>query len=273
MIKRYDSIAALRADYVAKNGGQRSRGGFGDNSWYNNETEADSLWLAETGDTSLVAKAEQQLNQLDTAIETPRKVWERNVAGAYCVVPDYLSGLPTPMRRQVPQQDDRAPITILVVTTCSAGVSAETMQKRGTTILALVMALTRIRPVSLQVLCTVDGYRDRSGETVITAEINTSPLDLATACYALTSVGFVRRLTYGLAEKLNDFHGGWPQNVGYSYGKPKPYYDALVKRLSPDPSKTLIIGSAEFHDRLLSDPLAWIEDQINHFTNQNEEAF
>jgi hypothetical protein len=194
MIKQYESIAALRADYIAKCSNTRGYN-FANNEWYGNESETLTLQLTDTGDTRLVAEAERQMSKLDNIIETPKRVWDRNVAGAYCCIPDVLAGRPTPMRRQVVIPDDHAPITILVVTTSSAGINAATLAKRGTTILALVMALTRVRPVTLHQLAILNGRNDGTGETIITAQINTHPLDLATACYVLTSAGFARRLT------------------------------------------------------------------------------
>lgn len=278
MIIRYDSTAALRAAYIATHPtgiaerksnvddfySNRTSGG----EWYANESEADTLHLAETGDTKLVSKAEEALSHLDATVETPRKLWEPNVAGAFCSVPDYLSGRPTNMRRMITIADEHSPITILAITTSSAGISSSILAKRGTIILALVIALARIRPVTLHQLTILDGNKDGTGETIITSEINTHPLDLATACYVLTSAGFARRLTYGLATKLNNFTGGWPR--GYSYGSPQKYYDQLKLKLVTDPKRCLIIGAAELHDELVVSPIPWLNKQIAYFTNVNE---
>jgi len=182
MILRFDSAASLAARYAQL--GIRYGGGTA-SEWFNGESQETTLRLSQTGDTALVPEAELLLSKLDTAIETTRPQWQRSPAGAFCSVPDVLAGLPTPMRRRVDVPDERAPITILVCSSCSAGIDAKTMQKRGTVILALVMALSRLRPVSLQSLATTYGI-DAEGETIITNEINTAPLDLATACYVLT---------------------------------------------------------------------------------------
>jgi hypothetical protein len=267
LIQRYDSIAALRAAYIAS--GRRPAHDSPSNlSWYGNETEEQTLRFSQSGDVSLVPQAEAMLAALDTIIETPRRTWERAPAGAFCCVPDVLAGLPTPMRRATSTPDDRAPITIFVNTSCSAGISAKVIQKRGIAILALVMALSRIRPVSLQQLAILDGYRDNTGETIITSEINTSPLDLATACYVLTSVGFARRLTYKVGEAINGFKGRWP--ASFSYYSPQPYYDALAPRLTSDVSRCLIIGVAQLGDALLSAPIVWINAQIHRFTSRED---
>lgn len=275
MIIRYASTAELRADYLKRvggpNSGRRGFNSYSSDNWYANESVGDSLRLAETGDTRLVPEAERLLASLDTHIETPRRTWHRSPAGAFSNIPEYLAGIPTYMRRLVDEPDDRAPITILVVTTSSAGINAATLAKRGTVILALVMALTRIRPVSLQQICMVDGRHE--GETIITSEINTAPLDLATACYVLTSAGFARRLTYDLARAHNDFTGGWPRKM--VYWDPQPYYETVKRRLTPDPTKCLIIGAAQLGDELLQHPLQWIQKQVNYFTQmqtQEEET-
>lgn len=265
MLKHYESIAALRSAYLTSNLRDTSHS----IDWYGGETREDTIRFAEIGDTRLVAKAETLLTSLDTQIETPRRVWTRSPAGAFCSVPDVLAGLPTPMRRQLHEADETAPITILATTTSSAAIPAETLAKRGTVILALVMALARIRPVSLHQLTLLNGSADRTGETVITAQINTSPLDLATACYVLTSAGFARRMTYRLAEKLNASSGGWPSS--FSYWRPQAYYDGLIPRLGFKPADTLLIGAAQLGDALLVSPVEWVNAQIARFLAKEED--
>lgn len=268
MIIRYDSTAALRQAYIDAYGPARgSRGdSFSGDSWYNGESLAQTLEYADRGNTKLVPSAEKLLTQLDMTIETPQQVWNPSPVGPMCDIGDYLAGVPDCMRTIEYEMDDTNPITILATTTSSAGVDSETLEKRGTVILALVMALTRVRPVSLHQLCFVHGHHE--GETVITSQINTAPLDLATACYVLTSSGFARRLTYRLAERLNGFNGSWP--VKYRYGHPQPYLNYLKERLAPDPSRCLIIGAAEYGDELLQEPVAWVAKQVRRFTHQEE---
>lgn len=265
MIIQYDSIGALRADYIKHRPANHRPDG--NTSWFNGETETDSLALTASGDTRLVPEAERLIASLECNIDTPKRQWERSPAGAFASVPDVLAGLPTPMRRQVHIHDEGAPITILVTTTSSAGISAEMLQRRGIVILALVMALSRNRPVTLQQLCCVDGQDN--GETVILAEINTRPLDLATACYVLTSAGFARRLTYGLAKWHNNFIGSWPRDFNFS--APQPYYAKLLPRLGLAPEHTLVIEAARLGDALLDNPLAWINAQITRFTHLETE--
>lgn len=265
MIIRYPSCAALAKDYEASVPAHKRQGPMS-SSWYNDESPTQTLSLTYGGDTCLVPSAEHYLNKLDLSIETPRKVWKRAPIGARCSIPDYLADLPTPMRNRVTMGDEHQPITILACTTSSAGISAKTLQTRGTVILALVMALSRVRPVILDQLTILDGNHE--GETIITSTINTSPLDLATACYVLTSAGFARRLTYGLAKVKNQFGGRWPR--GFSLSNPDPYYKTLIPKLGLRPEKTLIIGAATLGDELLETPLLWINKQIQRFTAHEE---
>jgi hypothetical protein len=274
MIKTYDSIATLREDALRLGRGQigMGRGGtdYGGNSWYGGESPSDTLRKSELGDLSLVSEAETLIDQLDTQIETPRRVWERSPAGAFCVVPDVLAGLPTYMRYQREVGDEHQAIEIFVVASCSAAINAKTLQKRGATILALTMALARVRPISLHIVDIGNGPRDYTGETTNIARIETAPLDFATACYVLSSAGFVRRLMYGLAEKQNGFSGGWPETPDWSYNSPALYYDNLVARVARDPARTLLIGGAQLGDELLSQPVTWLNKQIARFVNSGE---
>jgi hypothetical protein len=121
--------------------------------------------------------------------------------------------------------------------------------------------MQRVRPIALHV---VNVCRQGDAESVIAATINTAPLDIATAAYALTSAGFVRRLCYGLAKQ---HHFGarkvglnWP--IGYGIAE---YLPALLRRLGGDPARDLIIPGAHIGDAMLSDPVAWVNAQIARF--------
>lgn len=265
MIKQFESVAAFRADYIALRA-VNPRADRGSNlSWYNNETEAQTLEKTLTGDKSLVPTAEAMLSQLDEEIYVPQRVWLASPAGARPCVPDALRNIPTSMRRIVEEPDARQPISIYVVSTSSAAISSSTLLRRGTAILALTLALSRIRPISLYTLCALDG---RDGETIISARINTDPLDVAQACYTLTSAGFARRLTYNYSRMANDFRGGWPS--GMNYENPTPYWNYVKERLAPDPKKSLIIGAAQLGDELLSHPVDWVKKQVKFFTQIEE---
>ena len=274
MIKFYDSISALRAEAIKLGietsssryaGGPNSYSGL---DWYNGENIADTLRKSAYGDPSLVPQAEAYINSFNKPIDSSRKVWEPAPAGAFPIVPDFCMGLPTSMRRRQTIVDDIAPINILVCTTSSAGIKAEILAKRGTAILALVMMLSASRPVTLRVIQTTDGTDN--GETILVSTINTSPLDLATACYALTSSGFDRRLSHFIAGELNHFKGGWPRGYNFMKNENNPYLTALPERLGFNPLDTLLVSPTYLTDTLVTAPLDWIQTQLDRFTKQNE---
>lgn len=263
MIKFYDSISALRQESLDRkvSKGLKHNGPSGAPDSWCGETYKQTLTYSETGNLDLVPYAEEQIHKLELEIETPKRIWTRNVAGAFPCIPDYLSGLPTPMRHLTQIGDEHQPINIYSVPDCSCGINADLMQKRGITILSLVLALTRSRPVNLWYFFTGDQSTE-PGRTVLCARINTSPLDLATACYVLTSAGFYRRMCMGVAESLNKYYGGVVQTQSTC--------EKFALELTNDPKRTLVIGSVHLNDPLISDPILWLNTQIKRFTSQEE---
>lgn len=265
MIRHFDSIAAV-ADEFVRLGCKRATHR---DSWYGGESTEDSLRLAHSGDTRLVAQAEALLDQLETRIETPKRIWERSPVGPICVAPDVLAGIPTPMRRIREVGDEHQPIAIFACSTISAGISAETIRKRGTTILALVLALSRTRPISLHTVATIGAERGDRVETVLCTRIETAPLHLASACWALTSAGFARRLNYDIAAKINGFLINWPE-LYTKLGEEK-YCEHLGEVLShTTKERTLVIKPTHLNDPLANNPIPWLNAQIARFTSESE---
>ncbi len=273
MIVQYDSLAALITAYKASGAyGAKGHGGMSGDEWYGGESATQSIDRTLHGDMTLVPEAERLLDRLDAEVDIPRPQWRPAVCGPYVNIPRLLNGEPAAFMRMQDEADDRSPVNILASVTCSAGIKAATLRKRGVVILALTMALARTRPVNLWTLNLSDGHRDNSGETLITARLQTSPLDLATACYALTSAGFVRRINYDLATAINDFRGLWPRAYSYGSGGQNRYMSELPARLGFDPKRTLVINPAELHDPLQTNPVAWIQSNIDRFRTADDET-
>jgi hypothetical protein len=273
MIKHYPSIAALRQDWIDHAKGYRERPISTNLAWHGGETVNQTEEFSLVGDKRLVPEAEALIRKLTTEINVPKAEWIPSPAGAYPIIPDHLRGLPTSMRRRVEIQNDRSAINIYLCVTSSAGVNAKILTKRGVTVLALALAMTRIRPVKLSIISIIEGKDN--GETVITAEINTHPIDLATACYALTSQGFSRRLTYEVCNWLNIHRTRanyilWPH--GFDYFKPEKYYEYLTRAFGLKPETTLFIPPVMLHDEeIVSRPVEWINGQIRKFNLNQEE--
>lgn len=266
MIIRYASTEAIRAAYIAACGEPRTsqRGSNSwEDTWSGGENIADTLALSKTGHTALVPQAHELLAQISAKLVTPKRTVLRTPVGPRTNVAEFVAGVPDYARRTIVLKDEGAPITVLACSTSSGGIDARTLTKRGVAILALVMALSRVRPVTLHSFTALHGNDD--GETVLVNRINTAPLDISRACYVLTSAGFARNLTYNLARAVNGFNGGWPYGKEYNYGNPVKYFSGLVQRLKLDPTKTLVIQSAEWDDPLVTNPVPWIQREIDRF--------
>lgn len=267
MIKHYESIQHLRQDYLDRNCNQ-SRSHPATNSWYGNETLKQTLYFSLHGNDELVPEAEELISQLDTEIQTPRKHWAPSVAGAFPCVPDYLRGLPTSMRRQVEIQSETSPINIYVDIGTSVNIPSELIKKRGIVVLALCLILTRQRALSLHVIDCCKDSHDPQGQWITIARVNTQPLDLSTACYALTSSGFPRRLVYELEGSYGASYGEWPR--GYNPYSSDDFYSRLARTLNLNPKFCLFVKAAHVNEPLVTDPLGWIKQQLTNFNQEGE---
>jgi hypothetical protein len=96
-----------------------------------------------TGDPVLAERAERMLatlEQPDAVYADNVPAWGRSVSGALPDVPAYLAGSPLNMRRRVPSYG-LAPLTIVVETFMSGGVSDADRDRRSVAILALIRKL------------------------------------------------------------------------------------------------------------------------------------
>lgn len=222
------------------------------------------------GDASNVANAEKLLSQFQSEIETTIYVDTPSVAGCYPVVPEALAGDPECMREPELIGDTGAPITIVVDIMAQASISATQMRSRGIAILALVMALSASRPVTLRLAyCSHGEETDQSdGDRMMlmTVAVNTAPLDLASAAYAITHASFLRRVCFGLAYQYG-FNGCFARFNGLSNSSPdSQYYIDRVKRYLGISDEMLYIPAAMCaNSELLTSPTTWVRKQLEKF--------
>jgi len=178
-------------------------------SWWTGEDWGEASRRAASGRLDRVADAEKLLEELQAEVVTPRSEWVASRAGSFPCVPEALAGFPEPMRRRVVVPSDKAPIRVFVDLVSSAGIEHEHLERRGVAALALAMALGAERSVELH---AVVGEGDRSGRKIVVMKIPSAPLDLATACNALTSIGLIRGLGYSYCTAE---HKHWDWAFGY----------------------------------------------------------
>jgi hypothetical protein len=183
---------------------------YDDSSWMG-ETQAEYCRKTRSGDASRVAAAEKLLNKIEPELNRDGVVWHNDVAGAYPDVAAYLANDPECMRRRVHTEDDRAPLRVWVDVSSSAQIAWEDLLPRGIAALALVMQMIRSgRAVELWTFCSLHGRVN--GQTVPCVQMCTTPIDMASVAYCLTSQGFSRGVCYAAARQHNGFNGCWGKN-------------------------------------------------------------
>lgn len=227
--------------------------------------------LLREGDLSQVAEAEKLVQMFSVEVETAVRSVDIGCAGFAPNVPDYLGGSPEAMFCMGEEQSTLAPLTIAVNLSCSGNIDAKAMRKRGTAILAVTLGLSAVRPVSLELVGSYGtARRDSFGDRFcgFSMKVQSSPLDLATACYVLAHVGFTRRIAYGAGEKWVGFDGGWPSISGLKYGDQTSMKSIAehLKRHELDPETTLYIPGASAYDGLNNEPHQWVRSILNRYS-------
>jgi hypothetical protein len=235
------NVMDFRNDYDSLYGG----------SWAGNTKWDNLLHKCAYGDTSLVPAAEALIAKLEVSIESPEREWTTSPVGWFPSVPAYLAGVPENMRRLVHSQSDTSPIGIFIDCTTSAGISAKDMLNRGVACLALVLKLQEYRPVDLTQCCM---FSDK----LLTVTHQTRPMTLATLAYALTNVGFTRRIMY---------HTLQPQDSGKVNTSESKMRLRLGARVKPH---DVVIPGILLGDALTEDGLGWVQRQLNRLTRTED---
>jgi hypothetical protein len=184
-------------------------------SWMGGETKSQYLVKSKTGDAARVPAAEKLLDKIEPEINREGNVWSNSIVGAYPDVASFLANDPECMRRRVITEDDRSPIRVWVDVSSSGGIEAEHLLPRGIAALALVMQLIRNgRAVELWTFASLDGRNE--GQSVPCVQMCTTPIDVASVAYCLTSQGFARGLVYAAGKQFGGFGGGWGRNYVHS---------------------------------------------------------
>ncbi|WP_211440948.1 DUF7192 family protein [Collimonas humicola] len=287
-IQSFDSVAELGNYCQQKDISFANRDGRGQGikaSWYGDIGAADAYRMCREGDTSQVAAAEAMMAKFEEQLYSAGYVDMPSVAGCYPCVPEALMGEPESMREPTLVESENAPLTILVDVSCSASVSAKKMQQRGIAVLSVVMALSASRPVTLKLLNVQEGKpREATDDlfTIIAVNVNTTPLDLASAAYAITHVGFARHLMYGACWAIGGQRNGGNfgefrgirSGRGYTEGFPEnkeQYRMRICGYLGIDGEALVIPPAISTSDLILSDPAAWVHEQIAKYGKQDAE--
>lgn len=210
------------------------------------------------GDLGASTASDALLEKMEAfALPTSRRIVRDDVVGAFPNVPAFIAGHPMSMRRKTRDGSTNAPIAIIADVTVSYDITTRQIQARGAAILALVRALASHRPVELWAVCGMDAFDNKA--VWIGTHIETAPLDLAIAAHVLTAPGFIRRICFGIADTQYNYKGRWPYDWN---GKHRDHMAAIMAPAFAHVAETLCIPGAHSHDKLVTNPEAWLADQI-----------
>jgi hypothetical protein len=262
----YESLGEFARDCRDANVAKKYSGA-SQSSWWGGDSIHALMDKCVAGEEKHIGEAEKLLEQLRDEIEIPKPHWAMSAYGAIPDVGSFLAGEIECMRHLIQDPNMSAPVRIYYDPTSSAMIDAKTLVKRGTAALALAMALAQIRPVELWTFSDLDA--NGKDMALICAKIQTNPLMLSEACFALCNPGFARGLTYGLAEIRMGFQGMW----GFSDNdfESTRRTDKMREALRANP-QDIVIPGIHAHDDLVNDPLGFIRRELAKFHEVLEEA-
>jgi hypothetical protein len=227
--------------------------------------KAEALRRMKNGDLSQVEKAQKLIDSFQNALELERASWELGVAGAFPCVPEYLAGAPESMWHIEHEADDRTPLKMVVNTTMSGGIGHAQILARGVALLALAMRLAERRPVELFALVAGGSHsRAKDAAQGVLVRIGTAPLDLANACWLLTSTAYTRAFCYKAIRPLG-FSGSWPWDMPPDSGNHQSKEAAAMRCALGLSERDLYIGGACLGNPDVDNPVEFVKAKLAQY--------
>lgn len=241
--------------------------------WNGHVGTAEAITRTQTGDEALARRSDEMLAKLEDLVPR-RPAFETidDVVGAVPNIGAFLAGNPMSMRRREKFPKENAPITIFMDLSSSAMISAESVLKRGITLLALVRMLSQHRAVELWVgsgygTSTV-GRRGRTdGKVCMAWRIDTTPLDLARAAHMIASTSMTRALAYTIYDTFYKGTGAWGWD---SERKHRTQTKTSLEAIFPG-NEVLYIPAIHGHDDMVDRPEVWLKQQMAKYTKHDED--
>jgi hypothetical protein len=148
------------------------------------------------GDRSLVSKSEVIMRGFDDMMgEVERTISVPAIAGGAPNVPAMLAGSPMSMRRRQPVRVQAPSVTFVASHWHRVDVPKEHILRRGVTVLAVVRALSAVMPITLW---SAVGLGSGGTNTVVGFKVETDPIDLVRAAWAVSSPQVLRTGFHGV---------------------------------------------------------------------------
>lgn len=224
------------------------------------------------GDSEYIAASDALMSKLEDLTGQATRTWNNELApaGGAVHIGNYIAGNPLTMRRRIRAVSDAAPLTVVVDLSSSSFVTAETLIKRGSAILAFVRIISGARPVTLYAATNFfcDAHR-QSGRTscAVVTRIETAPLDLARAAYMLNNPAMSRHLGFSIITALdcgNQRHGSLP----FPYCNAESYMANLTQYWARVFPGTEMLAVAPLYGKHATiNPEAWIRTTLAKYGN------
>lgn len=256
-------------DYYGSSYGGPSQG----QSWDAGVGYAQAIQLAKKGDPLLVSKSSDQLDRLVNEYklrEEVRTSYKRSVMGTRVNVPEYLSGSPLCMRRKQASEMQVRSVSIYVSTTCAAGITADQMLKRGSTIMALLEYL-QMSQVAVQLYLLAETHGATDGDFIQVIQVESSPLDLSTASFAIAHPAFARQITYAMAYAMDRFNGQWPRSRGYG-GTSDAWEKLLSSAIGMTADDIYVPAPSWYDEEIIARPEQWLDAKIRKIKGSINES-
>ena len=207
-----------------------------------------------------VEKAKRLFDKIDSNIgERMQGKYVPSVAGAYPCVPDYLMGMPEPMRQWQPVPVDNAPVRIYVEALVSGSVGPDALVNRGAAIVALVAKLQEVRPVELYVF----GSAYLNNATVSYAARVNTPVSMETAMAIFGSREFYRAINFHYFYAMT---GNTTRSIDWGLGSSPSASreEAIREAFNMNPQDIVLQGGYSTEEALMNrDPVAWVNKYLD----------
>jgi hypothetical protein len=272
-VQHWASLGALSRHFETRTGLHYLRSAhYGTDACDDGETAARRILL---GDSKGAAEAKAQVDKIALAVASDRPVWTPAVAGSRADVPAYLVGSPLAMRRRVKVKSERAPLKIWLGLTCSQGTSQRALRQRAIGAMALALALSGQRQV------TVIGFAGMGGARGGKSNFITVPLPVDT-----DMAGVFTALAHPIVCRFAAFnvhrdHGGddyipwpWDQHPTTSEAGDPSLNPNVRDAIGCGPNDVLLNGAhLDDDDLIVRDPLAWVRKMLaKHGAVPDQEA-
>jgi hypothetical protein len=227
-------------------------------SWTADKSWKETFKLSRTGDLSAVDDANAILEKVDASVVSSglRPQWVSAPCGAFPNVPAYLANAPESMFRKENERGVKKSVNIYYVPAVSASIEHTEIFKRGVTVLALAMQLSRICSVNIY-FATCYGTQDHIIRLA-------TPMVLSESAHVLTSTAFLRNLSYGLAH-AHGWFGSWAR--WHKNNDADHNIKEIKKRLELSDDDIVIppMHKEEWDSGQLNDPVKYINEMLEKY--------